>query len=461
VKKIILNVDNLTVEDVLCRTKKARALIVDDEGLVTLCNYADVWMMPGGKIDEGEDIVQGLLRELEEELGLRFEKWELKELVRIENIAKDYPVRDSDKRKNRVCETDYYVIKSNRKIDKNKIRLTESEKKHNFRIEYIPLDRIVEIIENNEYRCFRNKYFVRELLAVLNVYLRKDYKYQDERLIDLHIHTKASDGEKNTNEIIEEAVRRGEQSISITDHDTIMGYRDLVYDKDKIKVISGVELSAFSETGRMHILGYGFDLENRALNDKMSELHQNSINNILMLVDILNKDYGISFEVDDIEKLINLERNIGRPDLAKLMMSYGIVETVKEAFDKYLIDANEKNRYANKKPSYQECFSLIREAGGIPVLAHPHSLLLENNDLYYKILEMKKNGLGGIEAYHSNVPSKLSDMLVRIAIEKELYLTGGSDYHGPLVKPDINLFVGRNNNIKIKKLNLVRDVKGI
>ena len=79
--------------------------------------------------------------------------------------------------------------------------------------------------------------------------------------------------------------------------------------------------------------------------------------------------------------------------------------------------------------------------------------------LFNKIEEMKKYGLKGIEAYHSNVPKSLSEQLVSYSIDKNLYLTGGSDYHGPIVKPDIELFKGKNNNIKVKKLSLVNDLK--
>lgn len=460
-KRIILNEGNLRDEEIEFKRYKARALIIDDNNVVTLCNYRDVYMLPGGKIDSGENTEEGLLRELEEELGLVFNCNDLEELVSVVNIAPNYPVGDSDKYANRACYTDYYVIRTNRKIDKEKVKLTDREKKHNFRIEYIPMDRIIEVIENNEHYSFRNKYFVKELLAVLSVYLKKECKYSDNGLIDLHIHTLASDGEECANEIVEKAIKLGAQAISITDHDTIMGYRDLVYDKSKIKVISGVELSAFSDAGRMHILGYGFDLKNNALNDWLVERHQNSINNILVLVDVLKKDYGISFNIGDIEELIKLERNIGRPDLAKLMVRDGVVSSIDEAFDRYLVDANERVRFINNKPSYQECFSLIKEAGGIPVLAHPHTLLLDDNSLYNKIIEMKKNGLEGIEAYHSNNSKDLSSYLIEIALNENLYLTGGSDYHGFVSKPNIKLFSGKNNNIRVKRLNLIRDIEGI
>ena len=130
-----------------------------------------------------------------------------------------------------------------------------------------------------------------------------------------------------------------------------------------------------------------------------------------------------------------------------------------EAFDRYLTEAYEGVRFISNKPTYKECFSLIKEAGGIPVIAHPHTLLLDNNSLYNKIIEMKKNGLEGIEAYHSNNPKDLTSVLIEIALKEELYLTGGSDYHGIISKPNIKLFSGRKNNIRVKRLNLVRDIK--
>lgn len=464
-KKIVLNKDNLSENDVDLTKKKVRALIVDDNNIITLCNYCNVYMMPGGKVEDNESVTEALLRELEEELGISFELDNLQELLTVSTMAKNYPVRRSNKRINRVCETDYYLIKSNRRIDNNRVKLTDSEKRNRFRIDYIPLDRVVEIVENNEHRSYRNKYFSKELLIVLNEYLKGElYKYNyshKKGLIDLHIHTNASDGEKSSNEIVNEAILKGAQAISITDHDSLLGYRDLVYDRDKIKVISGIELSAFSHVGRMHILGYGFDLNNKDLNDKLVELHQNSINKILKLVDVLKKDYNIIFNEFDIEELIDLDRNIGRPDLAKLLIKYGIVDTVSEAFDKYLVNAHDKIRNSINKLDYQECFELIKGANGIPVLAHPHTLLLDDNSLYYKILEMKRNGLGGVEVYHSDITRDLSDKLIAMAIEQNLYITGGSDYHGLISKPEIELFNGRDNNIKVKKLNLVNDVRGI
>lgn len=181
---------------------------------------------------------------------------------------------------------------------------------------------------------------------------------------------------------------------------------------------------------------------------------------LIISINFLARDYSIHFKDEDIQDLIQLSRNIGRPDLAKLMVRYGLVKNIQEAFDRYLIEANIKIGSCLKKPTYQECLELIKDAGGIPVLAHPHSLLLDNYSLFEKIREMKKYGLQGIEVYHSNTSKELSEKLVALAINETFYITGGSDYHGPISKPDIKLFTGKNKNIKVKILNLVNDLKG-
>ena len=90
----------------------------------------------------------------------------------------------------------------------------------------------------------------------------------------------------------------------------------------------------------------------------------------------IKRDYGIRFSYEDIKKLVNANHNLGRPDLAKLCVKYGYATSIKDAFDKYLVDAYNKTRQSNNQLQYQECLELIINSGGIPVLAHPKSLEL-------------------------------------------------------------------------------------
>lgn len=277
-------------------------------------------------------------------------------------------------------------------------------------------------------------------------------------LIDLHTHTYYSDGELSPNELLKRAVSKGIKTISITDHDTLLGNKNIIYNTEEtnnLKIIPGIELSVKIDKGRMHILGYGFDINNNDLNKKMDELKNNSIYYIIALLNQLKKDYRIIFKTDDIVNLISSKHNLGRPDLAKLLVKYGFATSSQDAFDKYLIEAYEKTRAVSKGLPYQECIELILNAGGIPVLAHPKTLELNDKDLFILIKKMITIGLKGIETYHSTHSLEETKKYLEIAKTLNLLYSGGSDYHGLFVKPDIELGTGKNNNLSIKKLTLI------
>ena len=276
------------------------------------------------------------------------------------------------------------------------------------------------------------------------------------KLIDLHTHTSYSDGEYTPDELIKHAIKSDIGILGITDHDTIQGIKTVKEDDYKdIRIIKGIELSAKVDKGRMHILGYGIDENNEILNDKMSELRQNSIISVTLILEQIRKDYEIVFSDEDVNNLLNANHNIGRPDVAKLCIKYGYASTVDEAFKKYLIPAYSKTRKHSKGIPYQECIGLILASGGIPVLAHPTTLTLSKGELDILIREMAIHGLRGIEVYHSNQSKKESEYYLELANKYGLLVSGGSDFHGPIVKPDIKIGTGCNNNLKIKSLSLV------
>ena len=281
-----------------------------------------------------------------------------------------------------------------------------------------------------------------------------------DKYIDMHTHTNYSDGDLSPNDLIKLAISKGIGTLAITDHDTIRGIKSVNINDDfivnsGIKIINGIELSAKSKTGRMHILGYGIDLENEELNRKMSELRDNSINSLLSIMEQIKRDYGIVFGYDDIRELVCANHNLGRPDLAKLCVKYGYAESFQDAFDKYLVDAYNKTRKTSKGLEYSECIDLIKNSGGIPVLAHPKSLELSNEELCALLSDMVSCGLMGIEVYHSSHSGEEKDFYLELSQKLDLLVSGGSDYHGESVKPDIELGAGKNCNVKIKKLSIL------
>lgn len=277
-----------------------------------------------------------------------------------------------------------------------------------------------------------------------------------DKLIDLHIHSNYSDGDLTPIEIVNLAIKNNVGIISITDHDTLLGNIDIFNRNIKgIEIIPGIELSAKTDKGRMHILGYNIDIYNKKLNEKMIELRNNSVYSVISLIYQIKKDYSIKFSTEDLQELINAKRNIGRPDIAKLCIKYGYSQTVQEAFDKYLKFAYEKNKVTNKGLIYQECIKLIKKAGGIPVLAHPKTLLKNYVELYSLLKEMKENGLMGIEVYHSDHTQEEIKSYLELSKKFNLLHSGGSDFHGISVKPDIEIGKGKNNNLLIKRLSIL------
>ena len=277
------------------------------------------------------------------------------------------------------------------------------------------------------------------------------------KLIDMHTHTNYSDGDYSPTELIELAKKQNIKILGITDHDTLEGIKNVPKNIKNLKIIPGIELTAKVPKGRMHILGYNIDINNEELNDKMSWLKDKSTNSVISLIEQLKKDYKIYFTHEEIKELINANHNLGRPDLARLLIKKGYVKTVQEAFDKYLIAAYDKTRKVNKNLKPEECIKLILNSGGIPVLAHPHSLELDNKKLEILIRKMIKQGLKGIEVYHSDHTKEKEEFYLYLANKYKLLISGGSDYHGPITKPDIFLGLGKNN-IMIDDLSILNKI---
>ncbi|MBQ7790385.1 MAG: PHP domain-containing protein [Bacilli bacterium] len=310
----------------------------------------------------------------------------------------------------------------------------------------------IEHDENNRAIQTLNRYYYEN---VIKPYLESD------KIIDLHTHTNFSDGELSPDKLIREAIQNRIGTIAITDHDTIRGIQNL--DRESqiildsgIQIIDGIELTAQPPKGTMHILGLDIDINNKELNDAMTTLKNSSTNRTLSIMEQIKRDYGIIFSHEDIKELINSNHNLGRPDLAKLCIKYGYAESVQDAFNKYLIDAYNKTFTVNKRLSYEECIRLITNANGVPVLAHPKTLELTEEELTILIEQMVECGLKGIEAYHSSHTKEEMQMYLNIAKKYNLLVSVGSDYHGPNVKPNVHLGSGVNDNLNIKEVSLLK-----
>ncbi|MBR2708206.1 MAG: PHP domain-containing protein [Bacilli bacterium] len=283
-----------------------------------------------------------------------------------------------------------------------------------------------------------------------------------DKLIDMHVHTNYSDGQYSPDEVIKLGIDAGVGVMAITDHDTLDGIKKVDRNKDfiresGIKIVNGIEISAHSDKGTMHILGYDVDLNNKELNNKLKELRTNRMNSTLAVMEQIRRDYGITFSYCDIIELVN-SKHVGRPGLAKLCVKYGFSDSVQDAFDNFLNPAKEKVRKYSKNLFYPEVFKLVKDAGGVVILAHPKTLKLEDYELNKLIYKMIECGLDGIEVIHPI--HTVRDVLFYSELTSfyNLLSSGGTDFHGPLVKPNIMIGTGQGN-IKIKSLSLVDELK--
>lgn len=249
---------------------------------------------------------------------------------------------------------------------------------------------------------------------------------RNENCVDMHIHSTASDGALTPKECIKKAIDHGVSKISLTDHDTIAGYKELEDDYKDISIISGVELSAEYDR-ELHILGYGFDKDAEPMNKIFVWMKEERLQRNKNIVKKLN-DIGLYIDYDEIINN-NDSDTFGRVHIAKELIKKGYVKDINEAFEKYL--SRGRVAYCKRNlPSKQECIGAIKSSGGIAILAHPIFLLLHRIDLIKFIDQLKDIGLDGVEAYHTAQDAAYASYIVNICKDRKLLCTAGTDTHG-------------------------------
>ena len=245
-------------------------------------------------------------------------------------------------------------------------------------------------------------------------------------MLDLHVHSTASDGLLAPPDLIEEAVAAGLEGMALTDHDTVSGigaaqeYTRLHH--PDFWFIPGIEMNTDVGPHEVHILGYFIDPANEVLLNRLEEIRQARIQRNWKMVKKLNTmGYRISTE-----RVVELAQGgiVGRPHIAQALVEKGYVFSVKEAFDK-LIGQGKPAYVPRYKFLPEEAVQLIKGAGGVAVLAHPG--LIGNEELVDKILSLD---IEGIEVYYPEHSEEDTCRYLEIARRRGLIVTGGSDYHG-------------------------------
>lgn len=262
-----------------------------------------------------------------------------------------------------------------------------------------------------------------------------------EKYVDLHVHTLYSDSNLSVRSIMQFAKESNISAIGITDHDTTDAVEEAIKESKNygIEVVPGVEISATfgaSSENEIHILGYYIDWKDEFLQEKLKFFRKERIERAYKILDKLNS-VGIKIDTKDVFESNNDGRNasIGRLHIARVLLNKGVVNSIREAFDLYL--AYGRVAYVPKVVfDVKEAISMITNAKGIPVLAHPYVSIY--NDIE-SLKELIKQGIKGIEVFHTKHRKNIQEELLIMAEKYGLLITGGSDCHGSLDNSEVLL----------------------
>lgn len=262
------------------------------------------------------------------------------------------------------------------------------------------------------------------------------------KVIDLHLHSTASDGSLNPTKLMEAAAEAGVTTVSLTDHDTTAGLREAAEAAARMgmEFIPGVELSCTTECGQVDVLGYHVPLEDEYFENRLSELRE--ARNRRNLV-ILRKLAELGMPISEEELLSEGESAVGRPHMALIMVRKGYVKSVREAFDKFI--GVGKPAYVPKEDfSPTQAVVLLAGLGALPLIAHPMLVRAPEGWLDKLVETLVPLGLAGLEAYHSEHDNRGVRNILALADKYGLIVTGGSDFHGA-AKPHIAIARGKGS----------------
>jgi predicted metal-dependent phosphoesterase TrpH len=271
--------------------------------------------------------------------------------------------------------------------------------------------------------------------------------------VDLHCHSTASDGTLPPADVVRLAKQSGLVGLALTDHDTIGGIEEAAAEAQRIGLVflPGIEISCeYPPPGTMHILGYGIDPTSPTLRDLTRRLLEGRDNRNPRIIQKLN-ELGVSITMREVEEeakatAADHRKPIGRPHIAAVLLRKGYVSSIKQAFDKYLAQGGAAY-FDKERLTMREAMDLVRQSGGMPVLAHPVQLRTENDAQLDRVVkDLVDLGLVGLEVIHSDHDATLVERYTRLASTYGLLKTGGSDFHGTN-KKDIRLGIANGRRI--------------
>lgn len=257
-------------------------------------------------------------------------------------------------------------------------------------------------------------------------------------LCDLHTHTTASDGQYTPAQLIDLAKSNGVQTLAVTDHDTIAGVAEALKAGTAagIKVIRGVELSA-KEHYNFHILGYVFQEGDTSLSRLCEQMRAGRDMRKYKIIDFLRKQ-GAEISLSEVEELAG-GAVIARPHFAQVLVKRGYARDSRDAFDRYLDTEEFRTKVERFEADARTCVEAIKDAGGKVSLAHPYQMGLTDGELETLVQKLKGWGLDAVECFYPKYTPEQQSFYIYLTEKYQLQRTGGSDFHGEKVKPDVGL----------------------
>jgi 3',5'-nucleoside bisphosphate phosphatase len=247
--------------------------------------------------------------------------------------------------------------------------------------------------------------------------------------IDLHTHSTASDGTQSPAEVVSSAAEAGLDVLALTDHDTTRGWDEaaVAAQQHGIALVRGIEISCQHEGITIHLLGYLQDPSSPGLLDEQDRSRQSREMRAQRIVELLSQDFPLHW--DDVLEQIGPGATIGRPHIADALVAKGIVASRDAAFADYLYNGSPYSaRHYASDPVEAVC--LVREAGGVAVMAHPFASQ-RGRVVDDSIIEaMAAVGMAGLEVHHRDHDGDEVRHGLDLAASLDLFVTGSSDYHG-------------------------------
>ena len=249
-------------------------------------------------------------------------------------------------------------------------------------------------------------------------------------MIDLHTHSLASDGTDTPGELINKAHARGISVLGLMDHDTVAGWDEAIsYLRPGMSLVLGSEISCQTLDGTsVHMLGMLFDRENSALAEVLSTIRDNRLTRMNRIIGRLN-EAGFEITIEDVLAQLAPGATLGRPHLADALIAKKIVASRDEAFTE-LLHNNSKYYISHYSPTPEDAIKLIKQAGGVAVIAHPLASLRGRTVSIDSFKSMVEAGLDGIEISHRDQSEDERQLLREIVEQYDIIATGSSDYHG-------------------------------